>query len=290
MRAAPGVGLAAPQLGEPLQACVIEVESHALRARQPADRPRRRRGPRPRGLPLDPGLRRLRHAPREGLGRRPEPRSARSIKVAGSGLLGRALQHELDHLDGKLYIDYLDSMDELIAVGREGDDEDDEDEAVRAADGGRASREPPCRRRLDRARPGASGRVFLGSGGFAVPALRRLGRAPDVELVGVVTAPPRPVGRHQAVTPTPGRAPARASSASGPCSRPTRLRAPEAVAEVLAAAARARRPRRLRPDRPAGPPRPAGTGRSTSTRRCCPGIEAPRRSRPRSSRATPRPA
>ena len=28
MRAAPGVGLAAPQLGEPLQACVIEVQAH----------------------------------------------------------------------------------------------------------------------------------------------------------------------------------------------------------------------------------------------------------------------
>jgi peptide deformylase len=39
-------------------------------------------------------------------------------------LLSRALQHELDHLDGKLYIDYLDSMDELMAVGA-GDEEDD---------------------------------------------------------------------------------------------------------------------------------------------------------------------
>src|SRR5262249_59422095 len=51
-----------------------------------------------------------------------QDRRGRRIKVAGSGLLGRAFQHELDHLDGKLYIDYLDSMDELIAVGR-GDDE-----------------------------------------------------------------------------------------------------------------------------------------------------------------------
>ncbi len=49
----------------------------------------------------------------------------RRFKVAGSGLLGRALQHELDHLDGKLYIDYLDSMDELIAVGQ-GDEDDAE--------------------------------------------------------------------------------------------------------------------------------------------------------------------
>ena len=43
-------------------------------------------------------------------------RHGRKIKVAGSGLLGRALQHELDHLDGKLYIDYLDSLDDLISV------------------------------------------------------------------------------------------------------------------------------------------------------------------------------
>src|SRR4029077_3147115 len=44
-------------------------------------------------------------------------RLGQKIKVAGSGLLGRALQHELDHLDGKLYIDYLESMDGLMAVG-----------------------------------------------------------------------------------------------------------------------------------------------------------------------------
>jgi peptide deformylase len=54
-------------------------------------------------------------------------RQGRKYKVAGSGLLGRALQHELDHLQGKLYIDYLDSPDELFAVGRGGDDDDDEE-------------------------------------------------------------------------------------------------------------------------------------------------------------------
>ena len=55
-------------------------------------------------------------------------RVGKKIKVAGSGLLGRALQHELDHLQGKLYIDYLDSMEELIAVGQL----DDEDEETRS--------------------------------------------------------------------------------------------------------------------------------------------------------------
>src|SRR6185369_5488340 len=64
-----------------------------------------------------------------------QDRRGRRIKVAGSGLLGRAFQHELDHLDGKLYIDYLDSMDELIAVGRGDDDEEDGGEDDAATDG-----------------------------------------------------------------------------------------------------------------------------------------------------------
>ena len=116
MRAAPGVGLAAPQIGEALEVCVVEVEDQLHELVNPKIVRVDRRRPRPRGLPVHPGLRRLRDPARERLGRRPG--SARpKIKVAGSGLLGRAFQHELDHLDGKLYIDYLDSMDELISVG-----------------------------------------------------------------------------------------------------------------------------------------------------------------------------
>jgi hypothetical protein len=56
-------------------------------------------------------------------------RVGRKYKVAGAGLLGRALQHELDHLAGKLYIDYLASPDELLPVGRGGDDDDDDVDA-----------------------------------------------------------------------------------------------------------------------------------------------------------------
>jgi peptide deformylase len=41
------------------------------------------------------------------------------------------MQHELDHLDGKLYIDYLDSMDDLIEVGA-GDEEEVEGRPARA--------------------------------------------------------------------------------------------------------------------------------------------------------------
>ena len=55
-------------------------------------------------------------------------RVGKKIKVAGSGLLGRALQHELDHLKGKLFIDYLDSMDELFTIDQ-GDNEETEEAA-----------------------------------------------------------------------------------------------------------------------------------------------------------------
>jgi methionyl-tRNA formyltransferase len=37
--------------------------------------------------------------------------------------------------------------------------------------------------------------VFIGTGHFAVEPLRRLAASPDVRIVGVVTAPPRPAGR-----------------------------------------------------------------------------------------------
>jgi methionyl-tRNA formyltransferase len=45
--------------------------------------------------------------------------------------------------------------------------------------------------------------VFLGSGEFAVPILEALAGAPGIELVGVVTTPPRPAGREGYLTSTP---------------------------------------------------------------------------------------
>jgi len=73
--------------------------------------------------------------------------------------------------------------------------------------------------------------VFLGSGGFGVEALRRLAGHPDVDLVGVVTAPPRPAGRRQQITPTPIETAARVLGDLALLT-PARLRTPEAVASV----------------------------------------------------------
>ena len=74
--------------------------------------------------------------------------------------------------------------------------------------------------------------VFLGSGSFALPALRALATSPLVQVVAVVTVVPKPVGRTQAFTPTPVEAAAR-DLHLGPVLTPPRLRAPEAVDAIL---------------------------------------------------------
>ncbi|HEV2005096.1 MAG TPA: peptide deformylase [Candidatus Limnocylindrales bacterium] len=129
MRDAPGVGLAAPQLGEPLAACVIEVENRLYELVNPVIVRSVGDNRDLEGCLSIPGYAAY-VTRRERVWVVAQDRRGRKIKVSGSGLLGRAFQHELDHLDGKLYIDYLESMDELIPVGRGGDDDDEDgDEA-----------------------------------------------------------------------------------------------------------------------------------------------------------------
>jgi peptide deformylase len=131
MRNAPGVGLAAPQLGEPLQACVVEVEGQLHELINP-------RIVRSSGDDRDlegclslPGFVAY-ITRREKVWIVAQNRVGKKIKVAGIGLLSRALQHELDHLEGKLYIDYLDSLDDLIPVGS-GEDEEEGAEVAATA-------------------------------------------------------------------------------------------------------------------------------------------------------------
>jgi peptide deformylase len=117
MRDAPGVGLAAPQVGVALQACVIEIEDHLHELVNPRI---------VRATGDDRDLEGCLSIPgyvayvtrREKVWVVAQNRHGRKIKVAGVGLLGRALQHELDHLAGTLYIDHLASMEELIPVAQ----------------------------------------------------------------------------------------------------------------------------------------------------------------------------
>ena len=125
MRDAPGVGLAAPQLGEPLNVAVVEVDDHLFELVNPKivraegdDRDLE-------GCLSIPGYAAY-VTRRERVWVVAQDRKGRKIKASGSGLLGRAFQHELDHLQGKLYIDYLDSMDELISVRPMSEDDEEE--------------------------------------------------------------------------------------------------------------------------------------------------------------------
>jgi methionyl-tRNA formyltransferase len=74
--------------------------------------------------------------------------------------------------------------------------------------------------------------IFLGTGPFALPVLEAVAAAPVVELVAVVTAPPRPAGRGQSVHVSPVAT--RAMALGWPVLSPLRLRAPESVAAIRA--------------------------------------------------------
>jgi peptide deformylase len=123
MRHAPGVGLAAPQIGEAVRACVVEVEGRLHELVNPRI---------VRGTGDDRDLEGCLSIPgyvayvtrREHVWVVAQNRVGKRIKLAGTGLLSRALQHEIDHLEGKLYIDYLESMDELVPVAPEAEGEE----------------------------------------------------------------------------------------------------------------------------------------------------------------------
>src|SRR3990172_5805293 len=123
MRAAPGVGLAAPQVGVSLRVVVIETPDEGLMAlinpevvktsgkRQVME-----------GCLSVPGyqaeITRSRQVTVKAL-----DRDGKEIRLkAVDTLLAQALEHEIDHINGILYIDYLTSADELIPVRRSVDD------------------------------------------------------------------------------------------------------------------------------------------------------------------------
>jgi peptide deformylase len=61
-------------------------------------------------------------------------RNGKEVRIKGEGLLARAILHEIDHLDGVLFIDRLTSIDTLrpVAVGSE-EEATEEGEAVTLA-------------------------------------------------------------------------------------------------------------------------------------------------------------
>lgn len=105
MRAAEGVGLAAPQVGILRRVVVIEVEEGKLiELINPKIIAYSGEQEGQEGCLSIPG--------KWGVTRRPmhvtvraTDRSGKEFEITGSGLLAKAFCHEIDHLDGKLYVD-----------------------------------------------------------------------------------------------------------------------------------------------------------------------------------------
>ena len=123
MRAVSGVGLAAPQIGVPLRIAVIEVPGEEVITLINPEVVKRR-GERSIGEAClsVPGYQgelersiwvKVKAQNREG----------RNIRLKGEGLLAQALEHEIDHLNGILYVDRVESSKlwkSLPVEGQEG--------------------------------------------------------------------------------------------------------------------------------------------------------------------------
>ena len=115
MRDAPGVGLAANQIGVPLQVAVIELEEKVTELVNPELVKGSGEIVDWEGCLSIPGFvaEVARHAKVTVKAR---DRHGKEFRVKGEELFARALQHEIDHLNGVLYIDYLESLEELVRV------------------------------------------------------------------------------------------------------------------------------------------------------------------------------
>ena len=126
MRAAPGVGLAAPQIGESIQLAVIEDRVDYIKDISPERLAERQRAPVDFHVIINPKItivgettadffegclsvagfaavvRRGTSVRVECLNERAEP-----ITIKAQGWYARILQHEIDHLQGTLYIDRM---------------------------------------------------------------------------------------------------------------------------------------------------------------------------------------
>lgn len=117
MHAAQGIGLAAPQVGRTERVAVVDVEKNPLVLINPE-------------VTLEEGTDRA----EEGCLSIPDifgditraqrvvvralDREGGAFEVDANGLLARALQHEIDHLHGKLFIDYLSFLRRRSALAK----------------------------------------------------------------------------------------------------------------------------------------------------------------------------
>jgi peptide deformylase len=130
MHDAPGVGLAAPQVGYSLRICVIHIPGDDVVTLVNPEIVRRtgERVCEGEGCLSLPGYKgavpRAEKVVVKGLDRDGKP-----VRYHAEELFAEATEHELDHLDGKLYFDYIGSIDQLTPyTGPEEEEEEGEEE------------------------------------------------------------------------------------------------------------------------------------------------------------------
>ena len=116
---APGVGLAAPQIGVALKVVVIHVpDGEQIALVNPSIVKASGERCVDEGCLSVPGFRgqitRAVKVTAKGL----DPATGKEVRVKSEDdLLAEALQHEIDHVNGILYIDYLSSPEDLVPLG-----------------------------------------------------------------------------------------------------------------------------------------------------------------------------
>ena len=114
VRAEEGAGLAAPQIGIPLRVVVIDVEEGFYELINPVILSQKGEQVGPEGCLSVKG--------KQGTVKRPQKvkieyrdRNGKKHTLTAEGFFARAVCHELDHLDGVLYIDKADEVHDLSA-------------------------------------------------------------------------------------------------------------------------------------------------------------------------------
>lgn len=104
MYAAEGVGLAAPQIGMLRRYCVIDIGEGVIELINPVIESTEGVQYENEGCLSFPGEYGITERPQK-VTVRAQDRFGKSFTVTGEGLLARALCHEIDHLDGKVFKD-----------------------------------------------------------------------------------------------------------------------------------------------------------------------------------------
>ncbi len=123
MRAASGVGLAAPQIGIPLRVAVIEIPGEDVIVLVNPEM-LKRHGERlvQEGCLSIPGYQgEVKRSVSVKV--RAQDRNGKVIRIRGEGLLAQALEHEIDHLNGILYIDRIEQPEKLWKVAAKVEEE-----------------------------------------------------------------------------------------------------------------------------------------------------------------------